>query len=114
MIAENVSESLLHKVRCRMASCDLVSSDRIDLKTYFIAGLDAHREACILRIQYVEIDAVFLNDLDYAEFVISVLYYTCIEDLSAAGSVERCRLENDELAVLPSNQPFLQCIRGTR
>ena len=100
MIAKNVSESLLHKVCCRMASCDLMSSYGIYLKTDFVALLDAHREACILRIQDVEIDAVFLNDLDYAEFVISMLYYTCIEDLSAACSVERCGFENDELAVL--------------
>ena len=83
-----------------MTSCYLVPSDGIDLKAYLITRLNAHCESCILWIQDVEINAVFFNDLNYTKFVISVLYNTCIENLSAACSVERCGFDNDELAVL--------------
>ena len=59
MVSEHVSESLLHKVCCRVTSCDLMSSDGIDLKADFVTRLDTHRESCILRIQNVEINTVF-------------------------------------------------------
>ena len=77
-----------------------MSSYGIDLKADLIARLDAHRKSCILRIDNVEIYSILLDNINNAEFVVSVLYNTCIEYLSAACSVERCGLENDELAVL--------------
>ena len=83
-----------------MTSCDLVSSDGIDLKADFITRLDAHCKSGVLRIYNVQIYAVFLDYFNNAEFFSIMLYNTGIEDLSAARSIERCRFEYDEFTVL--------------
>ena len=100
VITQNISECLLHEVCSGVASGDLVSSDRIYLKAYSVTFLDAHSKTCILRVDNVQIDAVFLYNVNDAESVFAVNDNTGIVYLSAACSVERSGFEDDELAVL--------------
>ena len=48
----------------------------------------------------MEINAVLLDDIDDPEYLVIYLCSTCIVYLSTAGSIERCCLKYDELAVL--------------
>ena len=103
VVAENLSQSILEKMCCGMIAHDRHSS----VLFYLCKDLVALGDTSLLNSSNVEEMSLGFDGIVDRSDISSVEKHTCIAYLSAALSVERCNIENDNNVIALNSSLYL-------